>query len=64
MKDQNTIKCPTCGKQDTWNPNNVDRPYCSERCKMIDLGEWARETRTIPGESIELNLILENNENL
>lgn len=49
------ITCPTCGKQDTWQPENAFKPFCSDRCKLIDLGEWANETRKIPGESIDPN---------
>jgi endogenous inhibitor of DNA gyrase (YacG/DUF329 family) len=44
------ITCPTCGKKDTWHPENSFRPFCSERCKLIDLGEWADEKRRVPGE--------------
>lgn len=36
------IKCPTCKKKTEW-PNNPYRPFCSERCKLIDLGAWASE---------------------
>lgn len=46
-----TVKCPQCGKTVTWTPENSYRPFCSERCKLIDLGEWASETRVISGES-------------
>jgi uncharacterized protein len=44
-----TTFCPQCGKTDTWNPNNPDRPFCSARCKLIDLGAWADEKHVIPG---------------
>ncbi len=33
--------CPTCNKQLTWSTSNKFRPFCSERCKLIDLGAWA-----------------------
>ncbi|KTC84281.1 MULTISPECIES: DNA gyrase inhibitor YacG [Legionella] len=46
------IKCPLCGKQNTWYPENRYKPFCSDRCKLIDLGEWASETRKIPAEDI------------
>ncbi len=45
------VKCPTCGKMSEWSENNPWRPFCSERCKLIDLGEWATEGHRIPGES-------------
>ncbi|MFA5960335.1 MAG: DNA gyrase inhibitor YacG [Tatlockia sp.] len=50
------ITCPTCDKQDTWHAENSFRPFCSARCKLIDLGEWAKESRKIPGESLPLPL--------
>jgi endogenous inhibitor of DNA gyrase (YacG/DUF329 family) len=34
--------CPYCGKPVDWE-NNPYRPFCSERCKLIDLGNWATE---------------------
>ena len=56
MSNQQKIKCPTCGKQDTWNIENTFRPFCSERCKLIDLGEWLVNPRKIPGEPADPNL--------
>jgi hypothetical protein len=41
------MKCPTC-KQDTQYEGNRYRPFCSERCKLIDLGKWASEEFRIP----------------
>lgn len=41
--DKPTISCPQCGKKHSWNSSNRYRPFCSERCKMIDLGKWANE---------------------
>lgn len=46
------INCPTCGKKDTYKPENAFRPFCSDRCKLIDLGEWASESHRIAGEEI------------
>lgn len=45
------IICPTCKKKNTWKPDNTFRPFCSERCKLIDLGEWADEKRRLPSDS-------------
>ena len=42
-----TVKCPTCGAPVVWQPENRYRPFCSKRCKLIDLGEWADEKRAI-----------------
>lgn len=44
-----TVKCPTCTKPVEWVSQNLFRPFCSERCKLIDLGEWANETRILEG---------------
>lgn len=44
--------CPTCHKQIEYKLDNAYRPFCSDRCKLIDLGEWADESRKIPGEVI------------
>lgn len=41
------VDCPTCGKKVAWNASNKFRPFCSEKCKLIDLGAWAEETYTI-----------------
>ena len=43
------ITCPTCNKRVKWTMSNPDRPFCSERCKLIDLGAWANEQHSIPG---------------
>lgn len=50
-------KCPTCGKPNTWQPDNQFRPFCSDRCKLIDLGEWASESRKIAGEAVDPNAV-------
>ncbi|STX29207.1 DNA gyrase inhibitor YacG [Legionella beliardensis] len=56
MNNHPNVVCPTCGKQNTWQVQNAFRPFCSERCKLIDLGEWANETRKIPGKTLDPNL--------
>ena len=43
--------CPTCKRLIKWSPENKWRPFCSERCKLIDLGAWAAEKRAIPGDA-------------
>jgi endogenous inhibitor of DNA gyrase (YacG/DUF329 family) len=47
MNQINSVKCPICSQEKTWRPSNHFKPFCSERCKLIDLGEWASETRRI-----------------
>lgn len=42
------IKCPTCRQKTEWE-NNPFRPFCSERCKLIDLGAWANGEYIIEG---------------
>ena len=37
------VSCPCCGAQVAWRAENRYRPFCSERCKLIDLGDWATE---------------------
>ncbi|MBC8118702.1 MAG: DNA gyrase inhibitor YacG [Burkholderiaceae bacterium] len=41
------VKCPTCGAQVEWTGASRFRPFCSERCKMIDLGTWASDGYSI-----------------
>jgi endogenous inhibitor of DNA gyrase (YacG/DUF329 family) len=41
------VKCPTCKTEVQWE-NNSYRPFCSERCRLIDLGAWATERYKIP----------------
>lgn len=51
--DQPTVvKCPTCKREVPWTPEQLFKPFCSERCKLIDLGEWVMEEKRIPGESL------------
>lgn len=42
-KSPPVVSCPRCGKEMQWDVNNRYRPFCSERCKLIDLGKWANE---------------------
>jgi endogenous inhibitor of DNA gyrase (YacG/DUF329 family) len=42
------VNCPCCGAGVPWSTDNPWRPFCSERCKMIDLGAWATESYRIP----------------
>ena len=41
------VSCPTCGKKVAWLPINRFRPFCSERCKLIDLGALAKEDYSV-----------------
>ena len=41
------VPCPTCQTQVTWSQQNPFRPFCCERCRLIDLGQWANEEHKI-----------------
>tara|TARA_R110002072_G_scaffold99983_7_gene220016 strand:- start:17492 stop:17710 length:219 start_codon:yes stop_codon:yes gene_type:complete len=45
------VNCPTCSKVVEWLDSSTFRPFCSDRCKQIDLGEWASESYAIPTEA-------------
>jgi endogenous inhibitor of DNA gyrase (YacG/DUF329 family) len=45
-----TVPCPRCGARSLYAPENKWRPFCSERCKIIDLGGWAAERYRMPVE--------------
>ena len=47
------VKCPHCGKETEFNGNEF-RPFCSERCKLLDFGAWADEEFTIASETSAL----------
>lgn len=47
------VKCPTCGEVVKYE-NNEFRPFCSERCKLLDFGAWADEEYNLPAESSEM----------
>ena len=47
--------CPHCGKHDTWKNENKFKPFCSDRCKLIDLGDGADEKFRITGEESDVN---------
>lgn len=54
MSDITRVDCPTCGQSVVWNESSPYRPFCSKRCQLIDLGEWADEEKRIPS-SVDLN---------
>lgn len=57
-----SVKCPTCQKEVLMTPAFPDRPFCSKRCKLIDLGEWASEGHKIAGEPVMDEGLLEDRE--
>ena len=42
------VACPCCGKPVAWTAGNRYRPFCSERCRAIDLGAWAAGEYRVP----------------
>ena len=48
MNSPKVVACPQCGKAVEWTPASRWRPFCSDRCKLIDLGAWASEAYRIP----------------
>ena len=56
MQEGNSAKprivvCPQCGGDSIYAPSNPFRPFCSERCKDLDLGAWASESFRVPDET-------------
>jgi len=45
------VTCPNCKKRMQWSTKNTHRPFCSERCRLIDFGAWVNEEQRIPGKS-------------
>ena len=45
-----TVACPRCGALAAYSPQNKSRPFCGERCRAIDLGNWAAESYRVPAE--------------
>ena len=48
MTSSREVKCPQCGLLTFYSPENPFRPFCSERCRLIDLGQWASESYKVP----------------
>jgi endogenous inhibitor of DNA gyrase (YacG/DUF329 family) len=48
MRKPAIVNCPQCGRAVEWTAASRWRPFCSERCKMIDLGAWAAEAYRVP----------------
>jgi endogenous inhibitor of DNA gyrase (YacG/DUF329 family) len=46
-----SVKCPMCKKNVSWNESSLFRPFCSDRCRLTDLGEWADGKRSIPSDA-------------
>lgn len=55
------VKCPICRKLTPWE-NNPYRPFCSDRCRLIDLSAWTQGRYGIPAEEMDINLDDEDDE--
>lgn len=51
-KKKLVVSCPTCQEKIEWCAQQKFKPFCSERCKLIDLGEWAADEKRIPGDPV------------
>ena len=51
MSEAIIVNCPNCKKEVVWGPESPYRPFCSKRCQLIDLGEWAAEEKRIASQS-------------
>lgn len=51
--ERKQIRCPICGRPTAWE-NNPFRPFCSERCQLIDFGHWVDEDYAVPAEEAPL----------
>jgi uncharacterized protein len=47
-KGERLVRCPQCGGDSVFAASNKWRPFCSERCRQIDLGAWASESFRVP----------------
>lgn len=50
------VKCPHCKKEILWLPDNPFRPFCSDRCRLIDLGAWAEQKYAVATQATEIPL--------
>lgn len=51
MNHKMEVPCPNCGEPVPWNEGSVWRPFCSKRCRLVDLGAWFNEERAIASET-------------
>ena len=48
------LRCPQCGELTVYSTENPSRPFCSARCKLIDLGQWADQSYKIPSTTVSI----------
>jgi endogenous inhibitor of DNA gyrase (YacG/DUF329 family) len=49
------VNCPTCRRPVEWSAESTYRPFCSDRCRLIDLGAWFGEQHRIPDEPTDVS---------
>lgn len=54
------VKCPTCQNEVVWDKVAKFRPFCSKRCQLIDLGQWANEEHAIASDEHKQDLLPDN----
>jgi endogenous inhibitor of DNA gyrase (YacG/DUF329 family) len=47
------VSCPRCGTRVEWTEKSLYRPFCSERCRIIDLGAWVTQAYRVPAEAAD-----------
>jgi endogenous inhibitor of DNA gyrase (YacG/DUF329 family) len=52
MSEIETVRCPHCGKPVAWIEVSKWKPFCSERCRLIDLGDWLMERNALAGDEL------------
>jgi endogenous inhibitor of DNA gyrase (YacG/DUF329 family) len=53
MSTVKSVPCPTCKRAIIWSEQYPWRPFCSERCRLVDLGAWLANAHAIPGEPVD-----------
>ena len=50
-RGERIVRCPICGGDSVYAPSNPSRPFCSERCRSVDLGAWAFGNYRMPAKA-------------
>ena len=58
------VRCPQCGGESIWRADNKFRPFCSERCRLIDLGAWASDQYRVAGDPLDNDVLSEGDSEL
>ena len=58
------VNCPQCGEPTEFAPSNRYRPFCSERCRLIDLGAWASDQYRVAGDPLDNDVLSEGDSEL